>query len=64
MTPVSRAMTIAIRGSVHNSVGKPCAEGPASNARSIFTKSRGPSRGLRPARPAAFNARRPFAAHA
>jgi hypothetical protein len=63
-TPVTRWMATATRGKVHKSVGNPCAAGPATSARSTFTSSSAPRRGLRPARPAAFRPGRPSAAHA
>lgn len=57
-------MTVATRGKVHNSVLNPWAPGPARKARSTFANCVGSSLGFRPARPAAFRPRRPFARHA
>src|SRR5437867_7730947 len=47
-----RSMTIAIRLSVHRSVGNPWARGPFSKARSRLRRSASERRGRRPARPA------------
>ena len=57
-------MTSATRGSVHKSVLNPAARGPARKARSTFANCGAASLGLRPARPAALRAVRPFAFHA
>jgi hypothetical protein len=57
-------MTTATRGSVQRFVVKPAATGPRRKAVSIAANWRGASRGLRPARPAAFRPARPLARHA
>ncbi len=58
-TRVSRSISVATRGNVHSSVANPCAPGPLRNAASTRASCGASSRGLRPARPAAFKARRP-----
>src|SRR5262249_5388595 len=63
-TPVRRAITAAIRGKVHRAVAKPGTAGPFSSAASTPANCQGVSRGLRPARPAAFSAVRPSRRHA
>lgn len=56
VTPNSRRMTLATRGSVQSGVGKPDCCGPAVRISASRASCSGVSRGLRPARPAAFNA--------
>jgi hypothetical protein len=56
-------MTVATRGKVHSSVLNPWAPGPARKARSTFANCVVSSFGFRPARPAPFRPRRPFACH-
>src|SRR5262245_29987141 len=63
-SPVSRAMTVATRGKVQRSVGKPCAGAPCSKARSTRAKAARSRRGFRPARPAPLSPRRPPACQA
>src|SRR2546427_1484381 len=59
-----RSMTIAIRLSVHRSVGNPWARGPFSSARSRLRRSASERRGRRPARPAPARPLAPPSAHA
>src|SRR5947208_1672227 len=59
-----RSMTIAIRLSVHRSVGNPWARGPFSKARSRLRRSASERRGRRPARPAPARPLAPALHHA
>ncbi len=54
-----RSITFAIRGSVHKSVGKPCARAPSHSAWSSCSSCSGRSRGFRPVRPAPRRAAAP-----
>jgi len=52
LTPHVSRITTATRGKVQRQLLYPCASGPSSKARLIFTHCRSFSRGLRPVRPA------------
>jgi len=58
-TPHSCSIRWATRADVHRLVSYPSACGPRFKPRSMRRKSSGRRRGLRPARPAFFSARRP-----
>jgi hypothetical protein len=64
ITPHSRPMTAATRGSVHKPVAYPCASGPSCNTRVTCLRCGSLNRGRRPVRPAERSSRIPPALRA